>query len=276
VYWEVVQLDNIKVQHVNNISFASTDLSLGQTITALAATNKAFAYVTGRGNTATNTLGGSGFYRGNITSTTNVNVIRGITGSVAGSATLQVVEFTDATTVEHITVTGLTAVGNPQTLGTSVNTAKAYSISNFTQESATSTLNACICSYVSGSTTVTAFRGNTIGSTSSVDIYVVSPADATATSVSSASNSLPGATTIANTIANVTDTSKAWTFNTFSSAGSGSAWASEEGAGQLTSTTNVNTLYQNTTNTRWYGLQVMQAPVGSGDELNLMTMGIGS
>jgi hypothetical protein len=270
VYFEIISLDNIKVQHFPLVAFLSTDATINQTITAIAATNKAFALTNGVVNSATTSNAHGGWFGANISSTTNVALTRGATTSSAAQVSLQVIEFTDSTIVEHQTVTA-NATTVTTTLSNTIDPAKHFVV--YSMRATGGVLDAFPQIYLSGTNTLNTNRNVITGATTTVEAYVVIPAGCvvevdTGADLASTSNPI--------TVANVTSTALAFTIPSWGNSGTGSAWASQTGEAVMISTTEVDLNIFAAGNTTPYALQTIQLPSTFLQQMTLTTMGIGN
>ena len=253
VYYQVVTLDNISVTHINQVSVASGDTLLSNTI-SISATNKAAALVTAWSSTGTSANSGMALHAADITSTTNCNVTRGVSGAT-GQYTLQIIEFTDDTTVEHITVSASSTTNNTTTSGT-YSTTQAFVFYSFYGSDASISL--MPLPYLSGSTTLACDRSATsAGDVATVQAYIVNMTGCTVAQYTAADVS---STTQAVTITSVGDITQAFSVLSMGNSGTGTVWGNAIAGAILTTTTNINIYKLNTTNTTPYNLQVVRLP----------------
>jgi hypothetical protein len=253
VYWQVISMGNIKVQHLNNISFGTSTTSISQGISTIVGTDKAFAFVTGRVNTGTGSLAHEGLFSTDITSTTNVDIVRGA-ASVTATATAQIVEFTDSTTVEHKSIT-ISGTSTDTTLSNSVDTSVAFTI--FTYRASGGTLNTNPIVELTSSTNLQVRRGAT-SNTTYVEAYVVNMANV-AKELATGANITATSTLVGTTV--VTNMTAAFTIFSLTNSGQGTTWANELAAAIIASTANDIIYKNNTNNTTAWSLQTVQLPI---------------
>lgn len=253
VYWQVISMDNISVQHINNVVFGAGNTIVSQPISPIVSLNKAFAFVSGRVNTTSGSLAHEGLFSSNITSTSNVNIVRGA-GTSVGMASLQVVEFTDSTIVDHQSIT----VANMQTdttLAGSVDISSAFTI--FTYHASAGTLNINPIIELTSSTNLQIRRG-AVNNTTYVEAYVISLTD-TRKELDAGDNITSTVTVVPTSI--IRDIDYAFTVFSLTNSGTGTTWANQLAAATITDT-NTNTIYKNNTNnTTAWSLQTVQLPM---------------
>ncbi|HWB33788.1 MAG TPA: hypothetical protein VG753_00490, partial [Candidatus Paceibacterota bacterium] len=231
-------------------SFGTSTTSQSNTLTTLGGTDKAFAFVSGRLNSSSSSATHEGLFRADISSTSNCDVLRGASGTAA-SATLQVVEFTDSTTVEHQTITA-SGTSTSTTLSNSIDTTSAFVVYTFSGSSGN--LSIVPYCYLSDATTITTGRGASSG-TATIEAYVVNMSGVS-TEVDTGSNITSTTTPVS--ISNVTDTSSAFCVFQSSNSGTGTSWANQLSGASMISTTEVDIIKNNTSNTNPWALQTMQ------------------
>ncbi|MCA9325216.1 hypothetical protein KDA23_04100 [Candidatus Saccharibacteria bacterium] len=257
VYWQVISMANTSVQHINNVSFGTSDLTNSQSITTLAGTDKAFAFLSGRVDTSSGNQANSGLFAADITSTSNVAITRGANGNNA-SVTLQVVEFTDATTVEHQSI-AISTTSQDTALINDVDLDVAFTI--FTYQADGATLNTNPIVELTSPTNLQIRRGAT-ANTTYVEAYVVN--------MPGAKKELASDTNIVNTTVLVpttvvSDVTAAFTIFSLTNSGQGTTWANELAAAVIDSTSQDIVYKNNTRNTTAWSLQTVQLPLIEND-----------
>lgn len=251
VYWQVVTMDNISVQHFSQISIGSSDTSVSQTITAVGGTDKVFPIV----STMLNDVIADthyGLVSADIASTTSVTLTRGASGTAAES-TLQVIEFTDDTTVEHQQVSHSSTGSVTTTPTNTVDPTVAFVVFSFS--GTTDGAGASPEVYLDSSGNLIVARSGAAGTTT-VDAYIINMSAASTEVDTGAVQTL----VVPVTVSNITDTPAVFVIFSNSINTTGTSWSTLIAAAQMLNSTTVNVYANSTAFSKPWALQTVQLP----------------